>query len=883
MEQSIFKYILRYSWRDQMGLIALSALSLPFLYLSYDVPKNIVNKAIQGKGESFPKELYFGIEVDQIAYLFVLCGIFLALVLINQGFKYIINVYKGRTGERMLRRLRFDLYWRVLRFPLPHFRKTGQGEIIPMIVAEVEPLGGFVGDAYALPAFQGGTLLTILAFLLWQDWRMALAAVALYPIQFYIIPKLQRRVRMLNKDRVRRVRRLSERISESVQGVQEVHSHGTARYMLATYAHHMHGMFDLRFRIYNLKFFIKLLNNFIQQLGPFFFYAIGGYLVIRGQLEIGTLVAAIAAHKDLAAPWKELLAYYEMQGDISVKYEQLIGQFAPPGIREEKVQTEDPAEVPDFRGELALANLTLNDEHSQPLLEGVNLRLPLDARVAFVGPPGSGRDELMLLLARLIEPDRGSIAYGGVELATLPETVLGRRIAYVGPTSYIFTGSIADNLLFGLKFRPLKEPAYQGRAASERRRYVMEAERSGNLALDPDADWTDYAQAGAEGAAEFREQELAALALVNLDEDVYQFGLRGTIAPGERSDLADAILRARVRLREKLADPQMAPLVETFDRDRYNDNATVAENLLFGSTVGDVFVVDKLAEHPYVRKVLEDVGLADTFLQVGYQVATTMLDLFADLPPDHELFQQFSFISADDLPEFQALLQRADRNNLAALGAADRLRLMSLPFRLVNARHRLGVIDDAFRAKVLEGRRAFAAGLPADLAGAIEFFDPERYNAAANLQDNILFGKIAYGQAQAQERVGRLLRETVDELGLRNTVIEVGFGFQVGVGGSRLSGQQRQKLALARAHLKRPAVLVLSEATVALDSQSQARIMDGLLDAYQGRALLWSVHRADMARRFDVVVVMKGGRVLEHGKPDELDRDGSALRDMLQG
>src|SRR5690606_24247451 len=119
----------------------------------------IVNQAIEGKNVQFPYELpILGVPVEQVEYLFLLCAVFICLVLINQGFKYAINVYKGRTGERMLRRLRFELYGRVLRFPLPTFRKVSQGEVIPMIVAEVEPLGGFVGDAFALPAFQGGTL-----------------------------------------------------------------------------------------------------------------------------------------------------------------------------------------------------------------------------------------------------------------------------------------------------------------------------------------------------------------------------------------------------------------------------------------------------------------------------------------------------------------------------------------------------------------------------------------------------------------------------------------------------------------------------------------------------------------------------------------------------
>ena len=91
------------------------------------------------------------------------------LVCINGGFKFYVNVFRGQLCERMLRRLRFDLLARVLRFPLPQFRRVSQGEVIQMVTAEVEPLGGFVGDSIALPAFQGGTLITILIFMFVQE------------------------------------------------------------------------------------------------------------------------------------------------------------------------------------------------------------------------------------------------------------------------------------------------------------------------------------------------------------------------------------------------------------------------------------------------------------------------------------------------------------------------------------------------------------------------------------------------------------------------------------------------------------------------------------------------------------------------------------------
>ena len=98
---------------------------------------------------------------------------------------------------------------------------------------------------------------------------------------------------------------------------------------------------------------------------------------------------------------------------------------------------------------------------------------------------------------------------------------------------------------------------------------------------------------------------------------------------------------------------------------------------------------------------------------------------------------------------------------LEGIEEADRDMLLALPFKMIPARHRLGLIDEAFEARILEARRHFAANLPPQMRGGVEFFDAARYNGAASLQDNILFGKVATGQAQAGTRIGAMLHDVL--------------------------------------------------------------------------------------------------------------------------
>jgi putative ABC transport system ATP-binding protein len=468
-----------------------------------------------------------------------------------------------------------------------------------------------------------------------------------------------------------------------------------------------------------------------------------------------------------------------------------------------------------------------------------------------------------MALAGLSRPSAGSLTVGGRDISDLPEAITGRHIAYVASESYLFPNSVRENLTYGLKHRPLRDAVQDDAVRRKRQLAILEATRSGNPALDPAADWVDYEAAGATDAQDLLRKLLDVIAIVELDGDVYQFGLRGTIDPAVRKDLAAEILKARHALHGRLAEPALAALVEPFDRDRYNKNLSLAENLLFGTPVGDRLKLSQMSGNDYLRVTLDQAGATVPLLSMGRRIAETMVELFADLPPGHPFFEQFSFISADDLPEFRTMLARIEKTDVAVLGADDRAKLIALSLPYVQARHRLDLLDEAMEQRLLAVRRAFAERLPPELSGAVEFYDEERYNAASTLQDNILFGRLVYGQAQAGERIGRVIAEVLDSLGLRRAVLEVGLDYQVGIAGKRLSSAQRQKIDLARALVKRPDILILNEATALLDAAAQAKVMENILAARPGKGVIWMMDRPSSARKFDRVLVMRDGRVVD--------------------
>src|SRR5689334_20052203 len=309
-------------------------------YLSLDLPKTIINQAIQGGGFKHADSVTFlGVELTRIPYLFALSAVFLALIVLNGWLKFQINTMKGWMGERMLRRLRYALFDYILRFPLARFRRLKAAEMATMIKDEVEPLGGFIGEAIITPLFLGGQALTAMAFILYQHVLLGMVALAVVLVQAIVIPRLRRRLLVLGRERQLTARALAGRIAECVDGIAEIHANDTSNYERADISARLGRIFRIRFELYQRKFLVKFLNNFLSQVTPFLFYTVGGYLVIAGKLDIGALVAVIAAYKDLPGPVKELIDWDQQRLDVEIKYQQVVEVFtaeqvAPPEIHQ---------------------------------------------------------------------------------------------------------------------------------------------------------------------------------------------------------------------------------------------------------------------------------------------------------------------------------------------------------------------------------------------------------------------------------------------------------------------------------------------------------------------------------------------------------------------
>ena len=867
MDRSLSAFIWKHSKRQQLVLLGVTLLTFPFLYATLELPKRIINDAI---GAEDPMVMTFGYQLSQIQFLTALCVGYLLAVLAHGLLKMRLNTMKGVVAERLLRRFRYGLLSRMTRFPKRYFQNTSQGELVSMVTSEAEPMGGLMGDFIAQPVFQAGQMLLIVVFLFIQSFWFGLAGIALIPLQAYIIPMLQRQINLLNKDRIKEVRLFSSEIGETAAGITDLRTSGGLRFRLAGFTDRLGRLFTIRFKIYQKKFFMKFLNNFITQLTPFFFYLVGGILVIKGEITVGALVAALAAYKDLSAPWKELLAYYNQTQDMALRWEVVTERFNPDGKIDEALLTGTPDEVPRLRGEIEIKDVYLRNPDGSPVLKDLSLDIPQGAQVAIKTATVSERRAIAELLTREVMPARGSISMGGHDIATLHQTVIAARIGYVQAQPYLFHGTIGDNLLMSLRTSPktvLWDP-------DRRDREGIEARRAGNSLDSLRADWLDPALAELSSMDDVRDWWFELSRVLNTDEGIMRGMLGSLMDADQHKGLAQRIVALRDEVHAELKKRNLIGAVHRFDPDSFNPAVPLGGNLLYASPRRSISQTTLATEKTFLGMIAAE-GLAEQAIAISQTLVETLHQTFGMDGTKHPLFTALGI----EETLYEQLVEIANRRRTRGDGALSEQEfslLMTVPFAFTA--EQIGpAFPESFKDEILTIRRTRGEQLRKLANEMFVPIDPKTYLPRLTLLENLIYGRMSNVAGVEADLVVDAVSDVLTAHDMRREVAANVFDVQTAIGGTNLPPAILERAAFTRASIKRPDVLIFDKALQGSDLGTvRARISELLPDTTQ----IFLDDRFDAPETYDMFVEIKGGRVDGMEGSDAHDLDASASDDL---
>ncbi len=851
MEPTLFSFIWKHSKRQQFVLLALTVLSFPFLYASLELPKQIINDAIGAPADTVT---LFGFTVTQVQYLLILCFAFLATVIASGLMKMRINTMKGILAERMLRRLRFTLINRTMRFPKSYFATTSQGELVSMITSEAEPMGGLMGDAIAQPVFQFGQMMTIVTFLFMQSVWFGLASIALIPLQAWLIPKLQRQINLLNKERIQEVRHLSSEIGESAAGISDLRTNGGWRYRLAQFSHRLGTLFEIRFKIYNKKFFMKFLNNLITQMTPFLFYSVGGYLAITGEVTVGALVAALGAYKDLSGPWKDLLTYYNQVQDMSLRWEVVTERFAPSNMIPEHLFEGEPETIPHLTGDIELRNVTVRDDDGKTILEDIDLTIPRGARVAIRSSHASERSALAQLLTRELLPVQGDVIVDGNNLKDLHQSVIAARIGYAYSRPYLFDGTLGDNLMMPLRTRP----QHEAEATRSPTRRQIEAVRAGNPPDSLSDEWLDPGLAGLNSVDEIRNWWFELVEAMGIDEFMFRRTLRSQFDPQVHPVLAQEIIDLRDEVAKRLREKGLDEFVYRFDPDKFNPAVPLGGNLLFASPSKDI-APDILAGDGQFLSMLATHDLDDEALGISAAILNILNQTFGRDGADHPLFLRLG-MSKDMYHRLLDIQERQKTKGDDAISDSDRALLLTVPFMLTA--EQIGPsFPEEYKEKILSIRRNQSDKLRRTMGDMFLPVRPDAYVPRLTAMENALYGRVSLMAGAKADEIEDVVAEVMNEAGLRRRAAAIIYDLPSGLGGNNLPTVFQERAAFSRAGIKRPDILILDKILASHDSESRLRTRLKLRELLPDSIMIFMEDHFAHPEAYDIFVDVKEGRI----------------------
>ena len=460
----------RYLGRDRRRLTLTLVLLIP-VALAGAIQPLLVGQAIAvlrrvgGAANESVIPLFQGLDSTVAIRLIIL--MLLGSVLVRLALQGVQSFNIQAVGQRLTARIRKDLFAHAINLSLRFHDRMPVGKLLTRLTSDVDALAEVFGSGAVGVLGDLVSLLVIAVSMLLIEWRLGLLLlVTQLPVTFVIV-WLQRRYRKANYRVREELSQLNADFQENLQGLEVVQM-----FRRETVNGDRFQRTGLAYRsaVNGTIFFDSSISAFLEwvSLGAVaLVLALGGWMVMAGAMGLGTLTTFILYSQRLFDPLRQMAERFtQIQGGLTAV--ERIGELL-----------EEPLEIVDHgatvgstvgstvlqnasssqpRGEVIFDEVDFAYRKDEPILRDLSFRIAPGEHVALVGPTGSGKTTVIRLLCRLYEPQRGRILLDGQDIRSLPLQELRRQLGVVLQDTFLFSGTVADNLRLD---RPLDDQKLQ--------------------------------------------------------------------------------------------------------------------------------------------------------------------------------------------------------------------------------------------------------------------------------------------------------------------------------------------------------------------------------------------------------------------------------------
>ncbi len=373
------------------------------------------------------------------------------LAVVRSGAQFLSNYLLTKVISNILLKLREQMFARLLRAKTEYYQKTTASNLINAVVFEVNNVLSIMGGMLISLVRDLLTVIGLMGYLLYLNWRLTLVVFVIFPIIAYVMSKINKRLRSLNRQQQSMTSELAYVVEEAAAGHKIVKVHGGEDYEMRRF---MEKAEQLR------KFTLKAavaggLNQPITQLVASMALSVVLVIAIMQSasqgVTVGSFAAFITAMLLIVSPLKHLADINQpLQRGLTAA--EMIFQLIDQPIEEEQAQTSNLKRIDKARGEITFEDLSFSynqEEGRKDTLRNINLKVKPGEVIAFVGPSGGGKSTLVNLLPRFYQPKSGRIVLDQIPIEEIVLTDLRKQIAFVSQDVILFNDTIAANVAYG--------------------------------------------------------------------------------------------------------------------------------------------------------------------------------------------------------------------------------------------------------------------------------------------------------------------------------------------------------------------------------------------------------------------------------------------------
>ncbi|MER7930174.1 MULTISPECIES: ABC transporter ATP-binding protein [unclassified Streptomyces] len=384
-----------------------------------------------------------GIDFTSVGHVLLLAlGTFLVAGLLMAVATRMVN----RAVNRTMFRLRESVQTKMSRLPLSYFDKRQRGEVLSRATNDIDNIGQTLQQSMGQLINSLLTIIGVLAMMFWVSWLLALVALVTVPLSFLVATRIGKRSQPHFVQQWRSTGKLNAHVEEMYTGHNLVKVFGRQDESAQLFAEQNDALYEAGFRAQFNSGVMQPLMMFVSNLNYVLVAVVGGLRVASGALSIGDVQAFVQYSRQFSMPLTQVASMANLVQSGVASAERIFELLDAEEQAPDPMPSERPAEL---RGLVALEHVSFRYDPDKPLIEDLSLTVEPGHTVAIVGPTGAGKTTLVNLLMRFYEVSGGRITLDGVDIARMSRDELRAGIGMVLQDTWLFGGSIADNIAYG--------------------------------------------------------------------------------------------------------------------------------------------------------------------------------------------------------------------------------------------------------------------------------------------------------------------------------------------------------------------------------------------------------------------------------------------------